>query len=81
MSRPNLRTPIAEEQAFSKSMECKGLSRLTMLNNYRLLKSVAYANRLRLAQPRLLGEGPILHFTLPSVNMNGPVVESPLSEF
>ena len=29
----SLRTPIAEEQAFSKSMERKGLSRLTMLNN------------------------------------------------
>ena len=32
-------------------------------------------------QARLLGDGPILHFTLSGVNMNGPVVEPPLSEF
>lgn len=32
-------------------------------------------------QPRLLGDGPILHLTLSGVNMDGPVVEPPLSEF
>lgn len=32
-------------------------------------------------QARLLGDGPILHFTLSGVNMSGPVVEPPLSEF
>lgn len=32
-------------------------------------------------QSRLLGDGPILHFTLSAVNMSGPVVEPPLSEF
>ncbi|MGH8533773.1 MAG: putative transposase [Gammaproteobacteria bacterium] len=32
-------------------------------------------------QPRLFGDGPILHFTLSGVNMNGPAVEPPLSEF
>jgi hypothetical protein len=32
-------------------------------------------------QSRLLGDGPILHFTLSGVNMNGPSVEPPLSEF
>ena len=32
-------------------------------------------------QARLLGDGPILQFTLGRVNMSGPVVEPPLSEF
>ncbi len=31
-------------------------------------------------QSRLLGDGPILHFTLSGVNMNEPIVEPPLSE-